>query len=202
MGLLWGQIRSKAHNDKRTLPHRVKPAFGKPLKSHFLFLWRLNMNRSITFILVGLLLTLLIISRVVASGVGFTKHIVDGEFDGAKAVMAADVDGDGDQDILGAAYDGEDIAWWANNGDGSVWTKHTVDARFNYASSVYATDIDRDGDVDIIGAALNVDGVTWWANNGNGSSWTEHSIGGELEAPKDLHAVDIDQDGVEAWQVL
>jgi len=41
------------------------------------------------------------------------KHTVDDNFDDAFSVYAADVDADGDLDVLGAAYDADDIAWWS-----------------------------------------------------------------------------------------
>ena len=49
-------------------------------------------------------------------GTAWTVHTVDGAFDGAWSVSAADVDGDGDLDVLGAARDADDIAWWENRG--------------------------------------------------------------------------------------
>jgi hypothetical protein len=44
------------------------------------------------------------------------QAVADGPFDGARSVYAADVDSDGDLDVLGAAlYDnGVDFAWWEN----------------------------------------------------------------------------------------
>jgi len=49
-------------------------------------------------------------------GTVWTEHTVDGDFDGAASVYAADVDGDGDLDVLGAAQNADDIAWWENRG--------------------------------------------------------------------------------------
>ncbi|MCK4594301.1 hypothetical protein KAU45_07350, partial [bacterium] len=56
------------------------------------------------------------------------EHTVDGIFYGAVSVYAADVDGDNDLDVLGAARDANDITWWENlDGSGTSWTEHTVD---------------------------------------------------------------------------
>jgi hypothetical protein len=90
------------------------------------------------------------------------------------------MDGDGDLDVLGAAFYADDITWWEN--DGGSWTEHTVDGSFNGAVSVYSADVDGDGDSDVLGAGLTEDAVTWWENDdvagpgtGDGGSWTEHT---------------------------
>lgn len=66
------------------------------------------------------------------------EHTVDGDFDGAYSVNSADIDGDGDMDILGAARIADEITWWENiDGLGTSWGKHTVDGSFDCARSVY-----------------------------------------------------------------
>jgi len=46
----------------------------------------------------------------------WTKRTVDGAFEGAASVYSADLDGDGDLDVLGAAYYADDVTWWENRG--------------------------------------------------------------------------------------
>ncbi|MHC4395858.1 MAG: FG-GAP repeat domain-containing protein [Planctomycetota bacterium] len=134
-------------------------------------------------------------------GTSWTEHAVDSEFDGASCVYAADVDGDGDMDVLGAAFLGYEIAWWENtdpNGDGTSWTEHAVDARFDGASSVYAADVDGDGDMDVLGAGASVDAIMWWENtdpNGNGTSWTGHEVDSDFDGAQSVYAADVDGDG-------
>ena len=45
-------------------------------------------------------------------GASWFEHTVDGSFVGARSVYSEDIDGDGDMDVLGAAYYGHDITWW------------------------------------------------------------------------------------------
>lgn len=105
------------------------------------------------------------------------EHTVDGNFSGAYSVYATDVDGDGDNDILGAALFPDDITWWENtDGAGTAWTEHTVDGNFDGARSVYATDVDGDGYTDILGAAFNDDDITWWELNNFSDGYLESSI--------------------------
>jgi len=125
------------------------------------------------------------------------RHTVDGSFDGAQAVDAADVDGDGDVDVLGAAYNADDITWWENeDGTGTSWIEHTIDGSFNGATSVYATDMDGDGDIDVLGTAYIVDDIVWWENtDGTGTSWLEHIVDSEFYGAQAGYAIDIDGDG-------
>ena len=87
--------------------------------------------------------------NVDGSGATWTEHIVDGGFHGARSVISADIDGDGELDIAAAAYLDDDITWWRNiNGSGTSWTEYAVDGSFDGAWSLHAEDVDGDSDVD------------------------------------------------------
>ncbi len=93
---------------------------------------------------------------------GWIKYSVDIALEGAQSVKAADVDGDGDMDIMAAAYQASDLVWWENNGSLS-FTKRVLDSDFNYAQNVNFSDLDGDGDMDILGGAYNdTNGIAWW----------------------------------------
>jgi membrane protein implicated in regulation of membrane protease activity len=130
-------------------------------------------------------------------GSSWTKRNIDISFVSAHDVYAADVDGDGDMDVLGAARDRDELAWWENtNGSGTSWTKHVVTSSFDGTRGVYAADIDGDGDVDVVGAADFVNEVSWWENtNGSGTSWTKHVVTDTFPKPIKVRAADIDGDG-------
>ena len=134
--------------------------------------------------------------NVDGTGTAWTEHIVDNDFSGAVSVFSADIDGDGDMDVLGAANGADDITCWENiDGTGTTWTKHVVDDYFDGAWSVYSSDIDGDGDMDVLGAAYYAD-ITWWENvNGTGTAWTKHIVDSDFDGTVSVFSADIDGDG-------
>ncbi|MCK4593380.1 VCBS repeat-containing protein [bacterium] len=123
------------------------------------------------------------------------EHLVDGDFDGARCVYAADVDGDNDMDILCSACYDDEITWRENDGSGGGWIEHMVDGDFDGAHSVYAADIDGDDDTDVLGTAFTADDIVWWENlDGSGTTWTEHTVDGNFDGAWFVYAADVDGD--------
>jgi len=130
-------------------------------------------------------------------GTSWSEHNISADFDGANSVYSEDIDGDGDMDVLGAAYSDFAITWWENlNGLGTAWLEHTVDEFFVGAVSVYAADMNSDGYMDILGAARDDDDITWWENlNGLGTAWLEHTVDESFDGACFVRAADVDNDG-------
>ena len=126
---------------------------------------------------------------------GWTRHTVSDSFDGVRSVKAADVDGDGLLDVVGAALAANAVAWWRNNGD-STWTEHVLDSNFGMAHMVYAFDLDSDADMDIVAAAYTANDIAWWRNDGGTPvQFTKQIIDGALWGALGVHAADINNDG-------
>ncbi|UCD19976.1 MAG: VCBS repeat-containing protein, partial [candidate division WOR-3 bacterium] len=86
--------------------------------------------------------------------IAWTKFIIAYGFLQAFSVYAADLDGDSDQDVIGAAGAGDEVAWWSNDGGNPIqWSKHTIRTGYDFAHEVYAHDLDEDGDIDVFGAS-------------------------------------------------
>ncbi len=135
--------------------------------------------------------------NVDGSGSNWTEHVIDGSVSSPICVYTADVDDDGDLDVLNAAYY-SGIFWYENvNGAGTSWTKHTIDSNFhNGAWSVCAVDIDGDNDLDAIGTAISLNTVAWFENvNGAGTNWTTHNIDTAFTGTRSCYAEDINGDG-------
>ncbi|MEN8006264.1 MAG: FG-GAP-like repeat-containing protein [Candidatus Krumholzibacteriota bacterium] len=93
----------------------------------------------------------------------WTKQNIDTNFNGVLSAAAADMDGDGDLDVLAAAEFARGLTWWQNDdGAGTVWVKHVISSTFGDAWACLATDVDGDGDLDAVGTAENSGLVNWW----------------------------------------
>ncbi|MDH4211042.1 MAG: VCBS repeat-containing protein [candidate division WOR-3 bacterium] len=125
----------------------------------------------------------------------WTKHSICAGFYNAHEITAADMDNDGDIDVLGAAALTDEIAWFKNDGlNPPGWTQHTISDSFDGARSLKATDIDGDGLLDVVGAALLANAVTWWHNNGD-STWTEYTLDSNFGMSHMVYSFDFDTDG-------
>jgi hypothetical protein len=94
------------------------------------------------------------------------KHTIVTEFGQGFEGVAADLDGDGDQDVLATAVEKEgQIAWFENTGDPRTsWLRHSLKTSLSNAFQVITADLDRDGKLDI--AAVGKLEFRWWRNEG------------------------------------
>ncbi len=133
-----------------------------------------------------------------AREVPLISHTVDASFDGARSVRAADLDGDGDLDLIAIASVSDQLKWYENTaGDGSAWTGHSISTSADGASSVGAGDLDGDGDLDIYCASGAGDSVHWWENDGSPADggWSVHGVYGGVHGAAWVDAGDMDGDG-------
>ena len=93
---------------------------------------------------------------------------------GARNVFLADIDGDGDLDVLSASQSDDTIAWYENDGAANPsWTVQDIATSATGAYDVHVADVDGDGDIDIVSASENDNAITWYENNGaTNPSWT------------------------------
>ncbi len=152
------------------------------------------------YILTVIFLLLLIVGLSLVQGNGditFTEHTLDEEFDRASGIFIADLDGDGDNDILGAAINSNEVAWWRNDGGyPPEWSKFTIDSNFGGAMYVYVADVDGDGAGDVLATAALANELAWWRNGGGDPViWTKEVVSSTLTEAHGVYACDLDQDG-------
>jgi uncharacterized protein (AIM24 family) len=124
----------------------------------------------------------------------FTAHTITFfAYDRASSVFAADVDGDGDTDVLSASYYDTNIAWYENDGSQN-FTAHTISTDAEGANSVFAADVDGDGDTDVLSASPFDGKIAWYENDGS-QNFTTHTISTDAEGANSVFATDVDGDG-------
>ncbi len=131
--------------------------------------------------------------------IDFEFHPVSGaniNAEGANEVFIADLDGDGDLDVLTSSFDNK-VAWFENlNGQGFYSRLKIISTNNDQASSVFAKDLDQDGDMDVISAALYSNNVAWYENlDGQGNFGPQQVLLVTGSSTFSLFSDDLDGDG-------
>ena len=113
-----------------------------------------------------------------ASDPSWTASVIHAENNNPYSLFAADMDSDGDMDIVSASYSDDTIAWYENDGAADPsWTAADIATSADGALSVFVADMDDDGDLDIVSASQRDDTIAWYENDGaSDPSWTAADI--------------------------
>ena len=129
-------------------------------------------------------------------------------------VHAADVDGDGDTDILSASEGDAKIAWHENDGtDDPSFTIHTITTNADRPRDIHAADIDGDGDTDVLSSYNEVvsdfygysfqSKVVLYKNDGTTDpSFTKQVIASSFGSSRDISVFAADVDGDDDTDIL
>lgn len=97
------------------------------------------------------------------------KQVITTKASGVNSLYTADLDGDGDLDLLSASKNDSKIAYYVNDGSGGFGGQQLIADNAESARCVYAADIDGDRDMDVL-AAYNRTGsdakLVWYENTG------------------------------------
>ncbi len=118
---------------------------------------------------------------------------------------AADIDGDGDPDIV-MAYGGllgggqQAIVWYENTGtpgDGTRWVKHEIATGFEAGFEAIAADLNGDAKPEVIASAWGKNGkVAWFEHAGDPKgTWTMHPLIDRWRNAVQIVTGDMDRDG-------
>jgi hypothetical protein len=99
----------------------------------------------------------------------WTEHLIAEVFDYVHSLEAADMDLDGDLDVITAemhqSVDPDMVTVFRNQGDGLAWSAQLVATTGSH--NMVVTDLDADGDIDLIGANHALPPVEMWRNELN-----------------------------------
>ncbi|MCY3814637.1 MAG: FG-GAP-like repeat-containing protein [Gammaproteobacteria bacterium] len=123
-----------------------------------------------------------------------TQRIITTDADFADSVHAADLDGDGDPDVLSTSQFDHKVAWYENVGGGEFSGQRIITTDADHAYSVYTADLDGDGDADVLSASWRDTKVAWYENLGDGEFSSQRLITSGFRALS-VHAGDLDGDG-------
>jgi len=132
------------------------------------------------------------------SGQFGSQQVIITETGEAGLVYAADLDGDGDLDVLSASSRDSKIAWYANDGSGHFGSRQMIGtmAWVYGAARLCVADLDGDGDMDVLSASYYWDNkIAWYANDGTGLFGPQQVISTAAVGASSVYAADLDGDG-------
>ncbi|WP_370325344.1 FG-GAP-like repeat-containing protein, partial [Euzebya sp.] len=94
-------------------------------------------------------------------------------------VVPADLDGDGDTDlVLSPSFANEEpgLIWLANDGTGRRWTRHVIDETPEEPEQIEVADLDGDGDADVITFIDTPDLEGVFTHRNDGGTWTRAQL--------------------------
>ncbi|MGB2373654.1 MAG: FG-GAP repeat domain-containing protein, partial [Poseidonia sp.] len=135
-------------------------------------------------------------SAINEAGLTWLESDIDANADGAESLFVADMDGDGDLDIVSASSADDTIAWYENDGAANPsWTAADIATSADGAYSVYVADMDGDGDLDIVTSSYLDQAIAWYENDGaTNPSWSASSIA-SVQLSEQVFVEDMDGDG-------
>jgi hypothetical protein len=95
------------------------------------------------------------------------QRLISTQADFASGVLAADLDGDGDPDVLSSSRRDDKVAWYENRLDepsADFGSQQVITTDAAWANSIFAVDLDGDGDPDVLSASGIDDKVAWYEN--------------------------------------
>ena len=128
-----------------------------------------------------------------ASGVAFHRRAIDDGAAAATAVAAADIDGDGNIDVVAATEGSVDIFYNATaTTNGSVWAAQNLAIDVE-VYSLDVGDVDGDGNADILMPSSQTQGV--WAYFYHDGAWERDVVTKHQSYPRCARLADVDLDG-------
>ena len=114
---------------------------------------------------------------------------------GVYSVDAADIDGDGTLDVIGAGSVSNRVVWWSYDAMAGP-IERVITTNRSGPRSVAAADLDGDGDTDVVTASFYDDTIAWHENDGAPIPvFTERLVFPGADGAQDVAIGDLNGDG-------
>ena len=128
-------------------------------------------------------------------GTFLAEHVINDDGFNFDGLEIADLDSDGDQDILSQGYSAENLVWLSNDGIGGFSEVHILAGELTGIDLINSADLDGDNDLDLIAAAIFDQTIFWVENLGGGQFGPVSIIDNSAVYPHALEPADLDGDG-------
>ncbi len=112
--------------------------------------------------------------------IAFNTHtIVDSSYSvlGCKDVVLADIDGDGDNDVLASSASQNKTVWYKNlDGLGNFSDQILINGSATSAAKLEVLDIDGDGDFDLVVLLKLQNQIVWYENTDSQGTFGEANV--------------------------
>ncbi|WP_443634813.1 T9SS type A sorting domain-containing protein [Candidatus Marifrigoribacter sp. Uisw_064] len=127
-----------------------------------------------------------------------SPQFITNTLDESRYVTAADIDGDGDMDVLATDLFNDLVIWYENlDGLGNFGTQQIITSTLDSPNMVISEDVDGDGDLDVIIASRLDNKITWYENlDGLGNFGPQNIIDSDALTALTVFFADIDGDGI------
>ena len=133
------------------------------------------------------------------NGTAWTDRLIDATSSISFFVNVADMDLDGDPDVLVSNRVANQARWIENTaGNGSAWTNRLITGGVASPTATIAADLDGDGDPDVVTSSISDNKFAWNENrtiHRNAVIGASVSMGSGLAQMSPLRVADLDRDG-------
>jgi len=117
--------------------------------------------------------------RNLGNGEFSTENYITTSVNEVISVRAADIDGDGANDVIAASYNDNKLSWYKNSGIGAFGNQQLLVNPGNGGYQLLPIDIDNDDDIDLLGVSIYFEyfkKLFYYENYGSGSFSAAHLL--------------------------